>query len=259
MNGDLFRVAGRIIGHSFLNEGPLLHGLGQCLFPLLVKNKEEDAIVEIKDCPDTDITDIVCLLESQTVLTVEEIDQINNLALSWDMPVYTEESRRLLSAQILHHGVIVRRARQMAQLRTGLKDTGVLKMLKERPDLVAVLFSRSAEAEMEAQMVIERIIWPEPDSDEEDEIDSYCSASAFLRQYIDTASSVQLRHLVEFWTGWAVLPEELYVSVEKDLTFPVASTCFTTLKIPSSCSSYAEFSQNLSAAVSSTDYGFGRV
>ncbi|XP_076127984.1 uncharacterized protein LOC143109213 [Alosa pseudoharengus] len=106
LNGDLFRVAGRIIGHSFLNEGPLLTGMGQFLFPLLAnKDPGEDAILQIQDCPDTDVTDTVCLLESQTVLTVEQIEQVNNLALSWDLPTFTEDNRRLLSAQILHHGV----------------------------------------------------------------------------------------------------------------------------------------------------------
>lgn len=49
--------------------------------------------------------------------------------------------------------VIVRRDRQMAQLRTGLKDRGLVKMLKERPELAAVLFPRCAEAEMEPQVV----------------------------------------------------------------------------------------------------------
>ena len=34
------------------------------------------------------------------------------------------------------------------------------------------------------QMIIERIVWPEPDSDEEEEIDDYCSVVAYLRQYI---------------------------------------------------------------------------
>lgn len=62
LNGDLFRVAGRIIGHSFLNKGPLLHGMSQCLFPLLVNKKQEDAVLQIIDCPDTDVTDIVCLV-----------------------------------------------------------------------------------------------------------------------------------------------------------------------------------------------------
>ena len=108
------------------------------------------------------------------------------------------------------------------------------------------------------QMIIERIVWPEPDSDEEEEIDDYCSVVAHLRQYISLgekciaaalsltiihslslihththtrahtqatlcffvvcslASSSELQQLIEFWTGWAVLPDELYVSVDRD-------------------------------------------
>ncbi|CAL8310880.1 unnamed protein product [Gadus morhua 'NCC'] len=76
--------------------------------------------------------------------------------------------------------VIVRRERQMVQLQKGLKDTRVLEMLKERPELASALFPRSAE--LEPEMIIERIVWPEPDSDEEEEIDDYCSVVAYLRQ-----------------------------------------------------------------------------
>ncbi|CAL8342117.1 unnamed protein product [Arctogadus glacialis] len=158
----------------------------------------------LEDCPDLDIVEIVSLLESQTVLTPENVDQVNHLALSWDLPNLTENNRRLLAQQILHHGVIVRRERQMVQLRKGLKDTRVLEMLKEWPELASALFPRSAEAELEPEMIIERIVWPEPDSDEEEEIDDYCTSSSELQQ------------LIEFWTGWAVLPDELYVSVDRD-------------------------------------------
>lgn len=61
--------------------------------------------------------------------------------------------RNIHLGSVYFRKVIVRRDRQMAQFRTGLKDTGLLKMLKERPDLAAVLFPRSAEAEIEAQVV----------------------------------------------------------------------------------------------------------
>ena len=44
-------------------------------------------------------------LESQTVLTPENVDQVNHLALSWDLPNLTENNRKLLAQQILHHGV----------------------------------------------------------------------------------------------------------------------------------------------------------
>ncbi|CAL8403788.1 unnamed protein product [Boreogadus saida] len=206
------------------------------------------AVLQLDDCPDLDIVEIVSLLESQTVLTPENVDQVNHLALSWDLPNLTENNRRLLGQQILHHGVIVRRERQMAQLRKGLKDTRVLQMLKERPELASALFPRSAEAELEPEMIIERIVWPEPDSDEEEEIDEYCSVVAYLRQYISLASSSELQQLIEFWTGWAVLPDELYVSVDRDATYPTASTCFTTLKLPTGCGSYRDFCFKLGAA-----------
>ncbi|CAL8310478.1 unnamed protein product [Boreogadus saida] len=262
LQGDLFRVAGRIIGHSFLNRGPLLSGMGQCLFPLLASKDMgaiDAAVLQLDDCPDLDIVEIVSLLESQTVLTPENVDQVNHLALSWDLPNLTENNRRLLGQQILHHGVIVRRERQMAQLRKGLKDTRVLQMLKERPELASALFPRSAEAELEPELIIERIVWPEPDSDEEEEIDEYCSVVAYLRQYISLASSSELQQLIEFWTGWAVLPDELYVSVDRDATYPTASTCFTTLKLPTGCGSYRDFCFKLGAAVSTTKFGFGRI
>lgn len=36
--------------------------MSQCLFPLLVNKQQEDAVLQIIDCPDTDVTDIVCLV-----------------------------------------------------------------------------------------------------------------------------------------------------------------------------------------------------
>ncbi|CAL8255139.1 unnamed protein product [Boreogadus saida] len=188
--------------------------MGQCLFPLLASKDMgaiDAAVLQLEDCPDLDIVEIVSLLESQTVLTPENVDQVNHLALSWDLPNLTDKNRR------------------------------------------------SAEAELEPEMIIERIVWPEPDSDEEEEIDDYCSVVAYLRQYISLASSSELQQLIEFWTGWAVLPDELYVSVDRDATYPTASTCFTTLTIPTGCGSYRDFCFKLGAAVSTTKFGFGRI
>ncbi|CAL8275840.1 unnamed protein product [Arctogadus glacialis] len=233
-------------------------GVKKYLFSLCL-NKVQTGLHLHLDYTDLDIVEIVSLLESQTVLTPENVDRVNHLALSWHLPNLTENNRRLLAQQILHHGVIVRRERQMVQLRKGLKDTRVLEMLKERPELASALFPRSAEAELEPEMIIERIVWPEPDSDEEEEIDDYCSVVAYLGQYISLASSSELQQLIEFWTGWAVLPDELYVSVDRDATYPTASTCFTTLKIPTGCGSYRDFCFKLGAAVSTTKFGFGRI
>ena len=55
----------------------------------------------------------------------------------------------MVSGAISFLKVIVRRERQMVQLQKGLKDTRVLEMLKERPELASALFPRSAELEPE--------------------------------------------------------------------------------------------------------------
>ena len=56
----------------------------------------------------------------------------------------------IVSGAISFLKVIVRRERQMVQLR--LKDTRILKVLKERPELASVLFLRSAEAELDPEV-----------------------------------------------------------------------------------------------------------
>lgn len=75
----------------------------------------------------------------------------------------------------------------------------------------------------------------------------------------DTGSPAELCELLKFWTGWAVLPQHLYVEVSHDLSLPVASTCLTTLKLPLRCRTFLAFTQAMRAAVSSTRFGFGLI
>ncbi|XP_051951404.1 uncharacterized protein LOC127621731 [Xyrauchen texanus] len=154
LDGDLFRVVGRMIGHSFINGGPLYSGLSAAFFPLLSGSKDDTPILELKDCPDTDVIEVVSLLESQNELNPNEMDSINNLAISWDLPAVSNINRRWLAETILYHGVIGRREKQISQLRRGLKDTGVLRMIKEQPSLAAVLFPRSSALVLEPEMIL---------------------------------------------------------------------------------------------------------
>ncbi|XP_057213283.1 uncharacterized protein LOC130568441 isoform X2 [Triplophysa rosa] len=257
LDGDLFRVVGRMIGHTFINEGPLYSGLSPAFFPLLSGSKDDTPLFELKDCPDTDVIEVVSLNE----LNQNEMDNINNLAINWDLPAVSNSNRRWLAETILHHGVIGRREKQISQLRRGLKDTGVLRMIKERRSLTAVLFPRSSALLMEPEMILRKVIWPEPDSDDEAplNLEQSCDVTAFLREYIQTGSPAELCELLKFWTGWAVLPQHLYVEVSPDLSLPVASTCLTTLKLPLRCRTFLAFTQAMRAAVSSTRFGFGLI
>ncbi|MEQ2242630.1 hypothetical protein ILYODFUR_037883, partial [Ilyodon furcidens] len=60
IDGDLFLVAGRAIGHSFIHGGPQLTGLSPAILQLIVGSNQEFAALELADCPDTDVLDVVC-------------------------------------------------------------------------------------------------------------------------------------------------------------------------------------------------------
>ncbi len=62
LDGDLFRVVGRMNGHTFINEGPLYSGLSPAFFPLLSGSKDDTPVLELKDCPDTDVIEVVSLV-----------------------------------------------------------------------------------------------------------------------------------------------------------------------------------------------------
>ncbi|XP_016420443.1 uncharacterized protein LOC107749785 [Sinocyclocheilus rhinocerous] len=256
LDSDLFRIVGRMIGHSFINGGPSLTGLSPAMFGIITGQMNETVIIELEDCPDTDVIEIVHLLQKPNTLADDECVKVNDLAVSWDLPRVTAENRLWLAQSILHHAVIGHREKQMQQLKKGLKDTGVLRMVKERPSLIEVLFPRSSSLAIDAQMILERVIWPNPDSDDEENfsLETCCKITSFFRQYIEEGTPQDLKNLVEFWVGWTSLPQELYVKV-LDVRMPTASTCRETLKLPLHYSHYDDFSSDLKAAVSSNSFG----
>ncbi|KAI7789827.1 uncharacterized protein LOC130549524 [Triplophysa rosa] len=263
LDSDLFRVIGRMIGHSFLHGGPLLTGLSRSLFSLLLGQKDEPAVLELEDCPDTDVTEIVSLLQGCVNLTKDEQDRVNSLAVNWDLPPVNERNRKWLAQSVLYHAVIVRREKQIRQIRQGLKDTRVLRMIKERSALIDVLFPRASAQRIEPEMILDRIIWPTVDSDDEEygdySLDDTYRMTGFFRQYIENGTPEELLQLIQFWVGWALLPQHLYVEVSSDITMPTASTCRETIKLPVKYSTYESFCKDLKAAVSSTETGFGLV
>ncbi|KAL6464611.1 hypothetical protein MHYP_G00269280 [Metynnis hypsauchen] len=149
----------------------------------------------------------------------------------------------------------------MQQIKKGLKDTGVLSMIKERPALMEQLFPRAASQVIEPEIILEKIIWPAPDSDEDmdDQLEDSCKVTGFLRQYIEHGTSQELKKLVQFWVGWTSLPQHLYVEVSRSVPMPTAYTCRDTIKLPVHYSTYEDFCKDLQAAVSTTEYGFGLV
>uniref|UniRef100_A0AAV2MJG4 Uncharacterized protein n=1 Tax=Knipowitschia caucasica TaxID=637954 RepID=A0AAV2MJG4_KNICA len=186
IDSNLFRVAGRMLAHSFLHDGPNITGLSPAVIHVLFNGDPETATVVTEDCPDLHIRSIIQLLEHEE-LTPEQKNTVSELSMSWDLPAVTKTNRRWLHSKLLIHSVIGRTMRQIQQLRKGLKDVMLWPLLTSRPDIVPLLFPKMAEIQFTPQMLLERIIWPVEDSDEDFDIESICRRiTGFLRMFIET-------------------------------------------------------------------------
>ncbi|XP_068580956.1 G2/M phase-specific E3 ubiquitin-protein ligase-like isoform X3 [Cebidichthys violaceus] len=258
IESNLFQVAGRMLTHSFLHDGPHVTGLSPAVIHVLFNGDPEMATVVTEDCPDLHIRSIIKLLE-QDELTPEQKDTVSDLSMSWDLPAVTKTNRRWLHNKLLLHAVIGRTMRQIKQLRKGLKDVKVWPLLTSRSDVVPLLFPRMAEMQFTLRMLLQKITWPAEDSDDEDfDLQSTCRITGFLRMFIETASSGTLAQLLTFWVGWEMLPPELRVESSGG-TLPTSSTCFETLKLPAHFKTYMDFERALVSAINSAQTGFGLV
>ncbi|XP_034084971.1 uncharacterized protein LOC117554629 [Gymnodraco acuticeps] len=202
LESDFFVVAGRMIGHSFLHDGPCLGGLSPAVLHVLFGGSPEEATIDIRDCVDLDIRETIKLLEGTAELSSEEKKLINELALSWDLPLVTCDNRRWLFDKLILHAVLGRTSRQVKQLRRGLKETLIWPLLTERKDTIPLLFPRASDLQCTPRMVLEKINWPTQDEDEDSEVslEDSCRLTGFLRTFIEMASPVILGKLVQFWT-----------------------------------------------------------
>ncbi|XP_060895369.1 G2/M phase-specific E3 ubiquitin-protein ligase-like isoform X1 [Labrus mixtus] len=251
LDNELFLMAGRMMGHCFMYGGPGFPGVSPAITHVLCGGSIDSATVVIEDCPDLDIRETIQLVTENSELEGEERDSVVNLCMAWDLPLPTLNNRKWLHDKLLLHAVIGRSARQVKQLRKGLKETGIWLLLSNRADVVKLLFPCEKEAEITPQMILSHITWPtmNPVS---------TRVTAYFRTFIEQASSEHLKDLLRFWVGWEVPPEELIVKVASG-RLPRAATCFLTITLPDHHTTYEDFESHMVAAITSCDTGFGRI
>ncbi|KAJ8396128.1 hypothetical protein AAFF_G00022010 [Aldrovandia affinis] len=187
----------------------------------------DTATIQLADVADMDFRVTIQKLDGHDDLTKEEKDDVNNLALFWDLPVVNTTNRSWLFQKLLQHAVIGRTKRQIKQIRRGLKDTRVLELLIERPDTVPLIFPRSANIAPSAQAILSNIVWPGEEGngdDDEDDDEDTCPkhlrdrTTGFLRRFIETASAKKLQQLIRFWVGWEIPSPGMKVEVVRENT-----------------------------------------
>ncbi|XP_049420562.1 uncharacterized protein LOC125881509 isoform X2 [Epinephelus fuscoguttatus] len=258
-------MAGRMIGHSFLHSGFGFSGVSLPVVTLLTSGSADTATsaLTLQDCPDLDHRETIVFLKNAE-LTAEENSRLTDLCLSWDLPVPTANNRDWLFQELLSHAVLKRVKQPIKQIHKGLKETGIWPLLSARPDVHHIIFPRESTEELNPQLVMQHIQWPQPnyDSDDDDDdripLEKVSLVTGFLRKFIQGASQEDLRNLVRFWVGWELPPSNLKVEVVTS-TYPVALTCFHKLRLPDHYQNYQKFHQDLVMALKSSVSGFGLV
>ena len=67
LDSDLFLMAGRIVGHSFIHGGPGLAGISPAIIHVLLGGSFETATLELEDCPDLDQREIMKLVRGSGI------------------------------------------------------------------------------------------------------------------------------------------------------------------------------------------------
>ncbi|XP_030277939.1 uncharacterized protein LOC115584566 isoform X2 [Sparus aurata] len=267
LDNNMFTIAGRMIGHSFLHCGPSFPGLSPAIIHILFGGSLETCPVTLRDCPDLDIRDVLKMLDGDAELT--ECDSIHQLCLSWDLPAPNATNRKWLYGKLLLHAVIERTTCQIDQFQKGLKETGLWPLLIHRRDVIPILFPRESEAQVTPQMILDCITWPSSvtvifDSykvvghRDKSDVTDVCRVSDYLKAFIENASSAELKSLIKFWIGWELPTTEMKVEIV-DSRFPTAVTCFEKLRLPRHYTAYKAFHQDLCACISTSYSGFGCV
>lgn len=138
VQSDLFKMAGRMIGHSFLHGGPPLTGVSPAILHVLLGGPRETATIVLEDVADIDIRETIQLVglkrnvkyelshmntcmhvtifiylvstiqlerKTSSELTEDQRAAVNQLALSWDLPVLTQANHVWLLHSLLQHAV----------------------------------------------------------------------------------------------------------------------------------------------------------
>uniref|UniRef100_A0AAV2KUW8 HECT domain-containing protein n=1 Tax=Knipowitschia caucasica TaxID=637954 RepID=A0AAV2KUW8_KNICA len=261
LEGELFLMAGRMLGHCFLYGGPGFPGLSPAIKHVLSGGSIETATVVVEDCPDLDLRDTIDLLK-KTDLKEEERQNLVKLCLAWDLPLPTKDNIKCLHEKLLLHAVLGRASKQIKQIRKGLKETGIWPLLCERDDVVKLFFPSEVDAEITAEMILSPIQWPIPSTDSDSDDEDDCSVEEitrtcdYLKTYVNQASSEKRKSLLKFWVGWEVPQTRLTVKVQRG-QFPRSMTCMDTIKLPSHYKTYQEFEKDLDAVIATFDTGFG--
>ena len=278
--GVLFHLAGVIVSHALFQKSSIgFPVLAPHIYSHIVGEEEDETTSKMKkqhipmdastallhefiDCLERCLNDedIHQLLEVN--LKCEAFWQIINSSRWPKEKVINIASKEFLLQHLVSHELLVSRKNEIEEFSEGLKSLGLLNILRTKKETCQVLFTAGEFQPFTADALNEMICEVEARSFSERQ------ANEWFRCYInededeDFPADSRRRALLQFWTGWTVIPfggltkrlKVLFLPDDDAKSLPTTSACTAVLRIPTVHSSKKGFYNAMNIALK-----FGRV
>ena len=278
--GMLFQLAGVIVSHALFQRSSIgFPFLAPHIYSYIVGEEEDETISKItkehipldsstallhefinclETCENDD--DIHQLLEENS--KCEAFWQIINSSRWPKEKVISMSSKDFLLQHLVSHELLVSRKNEIQEFSEGLKSLSLLKLLQKNKEICTILFIAGEFQPLTADGIMEMIIAVETHSFSERQ------AYEWLKSYINEDEDEEFpgdsrqRALLQFWTGWTVVPfcglakrlKVAFLADDDTKSLPTTSSCTAVLRIPTVHSSKKGFFEAMNIALK-----FGRV
>ena len=264
-----FLIFGIVLGHSILHGGPGFYALQPWVFEVIAgfdKPEHLMTLVTKDDIPlhagSSNLLEFIKQLDY--VKTKEELDivvdkymQIINCS-RWDQTAtITLGNKSLLLWELVYEELVLKRRSQIKSIQEGLEISGLLRYIKDYPDLCRPIFVSSC-MQIKPEELLNVI--------KNDEHEDYEKQQAFkyLEIMIKGSSSSVLSRLLKFATGYSNIPPWglgrqiviKYHADDEDKIYPEAMVCFSILYLPTVHSNEASFICHFEKALDVEGVGF---
>lgn len=280
--GMLFQLAGVIVSHALFQRSSIgFPFLAPHIYSYIVGEEEDETMAKMEkehipldsstallhefiNCLETceNDGDIHQLLEENP--KSEAFWQIINSSRWPKEKVISMTSKDFLLQHLVSHELLVSRKNEIQEFSEGLKSLGLLKLLQKSKELCTVLFTAGEFQPLTADGIMEMIIQVETHSFSERQ------AYEWLKSYInkdedeDFPGDSRQRALLQFWTGWTVVPfgglakrlKVAFLADDDTKSLPMTSSCTAVLRIPTVHSSKNGFFEAMNIALKFGSVGF---
>ena len=173
-------------------------------------------------------------------------------------------TRDFLLQQLVYHELLTSRKNEIDELKEGLKSLGLLDLIAKNPKICKVLFCADKSQQINADVLNDMMLSISPSNFAEEQSQKWFLDYLSLKPDPDFPDDNRCRSLLQFWTGWSVVPfggltkrlKVIFLADDDRFCLPTSSACTKTLRLPTVHSSQGKFFQSMDVALKYGKVGF---